>query len=441
MVDWYILLFIAFTLVILFIDKIGSHRSVYEYTNKKEVGLSGGTFSLVIPYMTGPTFLLPFFFTLKGGASSFFIFIVTPLIMYSILRNMINSQERIANILPDQITGGKENVITFLIFGISSIGSILIQTALMAMLFKAFFHQPAILGVFLLLTFSYVLFGLGGREGVNRVGSLLLMGILFVSSFTVLTLYLQTGTGGVYQQIVKTYDGIFNGSLGANILYFLTFILVMSGQIFTSYYFWESVQAIRPNHRISALKYSSFSWAALLLSFTGFSIYLIAHTDTFSALQLMEAVTQSNSIMSHIFIYASISMLAVGIGHSLYSMLALYLRILAAMQTQRSSHHTLKQTYLFGLILMFFIGMAGINLSASFTEWLPYFVSFFSSAAVPFFYVLVQKRFSRRHFALTVGMMSMAGFPISSMINEIWLVAPAAAVLTFVVHMIGSKFN
>ncbi|MBT2680621.1 hypothetical protein J7E38_16550 [Bacillus sp. ISL-35] len=441
MVDWYLLLFIAFTLVILFIDKIGSQRSVYEYTNKKEVGLSGGTFSLVIPYMTGATFLFPFFFTLKGGASSFFIFMVSPLILYSILRNMIDSEERTAEILPDQITGGKENVITILIFGISSIGSIQIQTALMAMLFRDFLHQPAILGVFLFLTFSFVLFGLGGRDGVNKVGSLLLIGILFVISFTILTLYLQTGTGVVYQQIVKTYNGLFNGSFETNILYFLTFFLVMSGQIFTSYYFWESVKAIRPNHRISALRYSSFSWTALLLSFTGFSLYLMAHTDAFTALELIESVIQSNSIMSHIFIYAGISMLAAGTGHSLYSMLTIYLQIRSARQTQRSSYHTLKQTYLFGMILMFVIGMAGIQLSASFTEWLPYFVSFFSSAAVPFFYVLVKKRFSRRHFSLTAGMMSVAGFPISIMINEIWLVAPTAAALTFVVHMIGSKFN
>jgi hypothetical protein len=442
MFDWYLLLFLAFTMVILFIDKIGSHRSVYEYTNKMEVSLSDGTYSLVISYMTGATFIFPFFFTVKGGASSFFIFMISPLIIYSILRYMIDSQERINGILPDQITGGKENVFTILIFIISSGGSILIHTALMAILFKDFFHQPAILGVFLFLTFSFVLFGLGGRAGVNKAGSLLLIAILFIISFTVLTLYLQTGTGVVYQQILRTHNHIlFVGDFRVYLLYFLTFVLVMSGQIFTSYYFWESVKAIRPNHRLSALRYSSFSLAALLLSFTGFSIYLIAHNNAFTALKLIESVIQSNNIMSHIFIYAGIAMLAVGTGHSIYSMITIFLNIRSAGRTERSPHHILKQAYLLGIVLILVIGMAGLQLSESFKVWLPYFVSFFSSAAVPFLHVLIKRQFSRRHFTMTVGLMSLAGFPISALITNIWLVAPSAATLAFIVHMMGAKFK
>lgn len=441
MIDWYLLLFIAFTLVILLIDKIGSHRSAFEYTDRKEIGLSGGTYSLVIPYMTGATFLFPFFFTLKGGASSFFIFTLSPIILYLISRKMIVNQEKFDGILPDQMNfQDKKSPIVFLIFGISSIGSILIQSSLIVMLFKDVLHQPVNLGVFLFLIFCYVLFGLGGRSGVNKVGGLLLIGILFTISFTVLTLYLRTGTGVVYQQIVDSLGGIFSGSLMENFLYFLTFILVIAGQTFTSFYFWESVKAIRPKHRISALRYSAFSWIALLLSFTGFSMYLLSHADTLTALKLMESLIQSNSILSHIFIYVGISMFAVGTGHSTYSLLALFLSIRTIRQAQKSTHHILKQGYLFGIMILIIIGLTSIPLSKYLTEWLPYFLSFFSAAAVPFIYVLMKKHFTRRHFTFTVGVMSVAGFALSVMIADIWLIAPVTAALTFVVHFIFTKF-
>ncbi|WP_079505154.1 hypothetical protein [Mesobacillus jeotgali] len=442
MFDWYLLLFIAFTLVILCIDKIGSHRSIYEFTNRKEVGLSGGTYSLVIPYMTGATFLFPFLFTVKSGISSFFIFLISPLFLYIILRSMISSQERIDEMLPDQMNyTERKNIIPFFLFGISSLGSILIQTTLMVMLFQDFFKQPASLGIFLFLIFSFVLFGLGGRSGVNRVGNLLLIGILFTISFTVLILYLRTGTGIVYQQITRNFDGLYHGSIIENILCFLTFIFVMAGQTFTSVYFWESVSVIRPNHRISALRYSSFSWTALLLSFTGLSIYLLSNADTLTATELMKSVIRSNNILSHIFVYTGIAMLAVGTGHSLYSLLSLFLHLRTASHNQQSSYHTLKQAYLFGIVLVVVIGFTCINLSEFFTEWLPYFISFFTSAAVPFFYALVKNNFSRSHFAMTVGMMSIAGVPLSILISEIWLVAPITATLTICVHIVGNKFK
>ena len=211
MIDWYVLLFISFTLVILLIDKIGSHRSILEYTNAgKEVGLSGGTYSLVIQYITGATVFIPFLFTVNGGLSSFFIFTISSLILYFLLRKWTISQKGIDEILDSP---NKISTSVFLIFGFSSIGSILIQTSLMVILFRDFFNQSSYLGVFLFLIFSYVLFGLGGKFGVTRVGSLILIGVLFTISFTVLTLYLRTGTDAVYQRLMTSLEGTFSGSI------------------------------------------------------------------------------------------------------------------------------------------------------------------------------------------------------------------------------------
>ena len=41
--------------------------------------------------------------------------------------------------------------------------------------------------------------------GVTRVGSLILIGVLFTISFTVLTLYLRTGTEAVYQRLMINF--------------------------------------------------------------------------------------------------------------------------------------------------------------------------------------------------------------------------------------------
>jgi hypothetical protein len=438
MIDWYVLLFIAFTLVILLIDKIGSHRSVHEYTNAgKEVGLSGGTYSLVIQFMTGATVLLPIILTVQGGLSSFFIFTISSFILYLLLRKWTTSQKRI-----DEILDSPEKISTplFLIFGFSSIGSILIQTSLIVILFRDFFHQSSYLGVFLFLTFSYVLFGLGGKSGVIRVGSLVLIGVLFTISFIVLTLYLRTGADAVYQQFISSFDGIFSGSILENSSYFLSFILVMAGQTFTSFYFWDSVKRIKPNHRLSALRYSSFSWTALLLSYTAFTLYLLSPTQT--STQLLESVIQSNTLKSHIFIFTGISMLAVGTGHSLYSLVSLFLNVFTARQAQDSSSiRILKAGYLFGMIAVVILGLASILLSETLENWLPYLMSFFTSAAIPFFYIYVKDKFSLKHFAITVGLMSIAGLILAFTITDPWLVPPVTAALTFALHMMVTKFK
>lgn len=444
MIDWYVLLFIAFTLVILLIDKIGSHRSVHDFTNAgKEVGLSGGTYSLVIQYMTGVTVLVPFILTVRGGLLSFFIFTVSSFILYLLLRKWTISQEKINEILPDQSDSpDKINAAAFLIFGFSSIGSILIQISMVDILFRDFFHQTSYLGVFLFLVFSYVLFGLGGKLGVTRVGSLILIGVLFTISFTVLTLYLRTGINAVYDRLITNFEGIFSGSILKNSSYFLTFILVMAGQTFTSFYFWKTVKTVKPNHRLSALRYSSFSWTALLLSYTAFTMYLLSQIQAFSSIQLLESVIQSNTILSHIFIYTGISMLAVGTGQSLYSIVSLFLYIVSARQIQGSSpNRILKTGYFFGMIMMVMLGLAGVILSGSFVKWLPYFMSFYAAAAIPFFYVYVRDQFSLKHYSITVPLMTIASVFLNMTITDRWMVVPVTAVITLLLHMLVTRLR
>ncbi|UTE77469.1 hypothetical protein [Rossellomorea sp. KS-H15a] len=438
MIDWYVLLFIAFTLIILLIDKVGRYRSVHEFTNpEKEVGLAGGTYSLVIQYMTGATVLFPLILTAKGGLSSFFIFTGSSLILYLLVRKWVFSPDKMEVILHDPFhSPGKINAATFLIFGFSSMGNILIQTSLMIILFRDFFHQPSYLGVFLFLIFSYVLFGLGGKMGITRVGSLILIGVLFTMSFTVLTLYLRTGTEVVYQRFMTHFQGIFSGSILENGSYFLTFLFVMAGQTFTSVYFWESIKTIKPHHRLSALRYSSFSWTALLLSYTALTVYLLSQTKTSTSVQLLESMIQSNTIITPIFIYTGISMLAVGTGHSLYSIVSLFLQ-----HTQASSYRKLKTGYLFGVLMIVLLGLAGVLLAGSFETWLPYFMSFFASASIPFFYIVMKGPFSLKHFSLTVGLMSVAGIVINLTVTEVYMVVPVTVALTFVLHTLVTKFK
>src|SRR5574342_286265 len=96
MIDWYLLIFIAFTLVILFLEKIGSHRTIYDYMNPgKEMGLSEGTYSLLTQFLSGAPFLFPFILTGKGGLFSFFILSTVPFLLYFSLVKLTSSQERL----------------------------------------------------------------------------------------------------------------------------------------------------------------------------------------------------------------------------------------------------------------------------------------------------------------------------------------------------------
>lgn len=439
MIDWYLLIFIAFTLVILFIEKIGSHRTIYDYMNPgKEMGLSEGTYSLIIQFITGATFLFPFILTEKGGLSSFFILSIVPFLLYFLLVKLTSSQEWMNELFPFQLDSSMKATPFYLfIFAFSSLGSILIHTSLIAIIFRDLFQQPPILGVFLFLSFGFILFGLGGNYGVNKIGSLLIFAIFFIASFTALTIYLRTGIGLVYEQFNYYFNGVFSGSFTENGLSFLSFLFIMIGHTFTSFSFWSSMNIVKSNHRLSALRYSLFSWAALTLAFAVLTIFILVQTKALPLSQMM----QMNSLLSHIFTYIVIAMLAIGTGHALYSIVSLFLYAKSSQQTRPSSHQLLKQAYLVGIILSIIIGFAAVWLSPNIGAWLPYFVSFFSSAGVPFIFAYFKGSFHQKQYNLSVGVMWITGLWLSATIDNIWVIAPISALLSLIVQMIISKFK
>jgi hypothetical protein len=440
MIDWYILLFFAFSIVILFIDSIGSHRSIYEYVAGKETSLSGGTYSLVIQYLTGATFLFPFILTEKGGLSSFFIFSLTPIFVSVLIEKLASSQDRLNRFFPFQpLSQNKVNPYFIFLFGFAALGNIMIQTSLIAILFRDLFQSPPFLGVILFLSFSFILFGLGGWIGVNKVGTLLLFAVLFSISFTVLTLYLRTGIGAIQAQFSTRFEGLFNGSSSENILYLLTFLLVMVGQTFTSFYFWESLQNVKPKHRNSSVRYSAFTWAALLLAFAVLSIYWLVQGGHTDPLKVAGEIIQATSSVSHILIFTTIAILSVGTGHALYSVISMFLYLKSNHGGRSPSHQLIKQAYLFGLMICIVIGIAAVRFSGSFSDWLPYFISFFASAGVPFIFASFQRDFSYKHFILTLGLMSIAGPLLSTFLTNFWVLAPLSALLSFVFHLIFVK--
>ena len=74
------------------------------------------------------------------------------------------------------------------------------------------------------------------------------------------------------------------------------------------------------------------------------------------------------------------------------------------------------------------LGLAGVLLAGSFETWLPYFMSFFASAAIPFFYIYLKGQFSLKHFSLTVGLMSIAGLSLNMTVTDMYMVVPVTAV-------------
>jgi hypothetical protein len=443
MIDWYLLLFIAFTLVMVTIEKTGNHRNSYEYiVLGKNRGLSEGTYSLLIQFITGATFLFPLFLTDTFRFSSVLVMIVGALLVYIFLVNIINNEEIKHLILfPVQSSAESSSKPLFLfVFAFSNLGSIFIQTSLVAFLFQDLFKQSSFLGLSLYLGFCFLYFGLGGIFGVHRIGSILLYLSYFILSFTTLTLFLRSGIGTIFSRYQQQFSSLMGGSILEVFLCFSTFFLVMVGQICTSYYFWQSIHSVKENHRRSALRYSLFAWGALLLAFVVLTIFLSVRIGAPNLSGLLTTFTQIEPFFLLIITFLLLTLLVVGVGHNLYSIVSLFLMFRTQPKQKGSSFQMVKQAYLIGIVVCLLVGLVSAHYYENLTMWVPYYISFFASAGVPFLFVYVTGEFRGKAAFYTMVLMSIIAIELIQFLQNIWLIAPVSSGIAFIIHLLIRRF-
>jgi hypothetical protein len=443
MIDWYLLLFIAFTLVMITIEKTGNHRNSHDYVVlSKYRGLSEGTYSLLIQFLTGATFLLPLFLTESFRFSSVLVIIFGALFVYSLLVKIMDNEEIKNSILfPMQdSTKSAPRSLFLLVLAFSNLGSIFIQTSIVAFLFQDLFQQSSFLGLSLFLAFCFLYFGLGGIYGVYRIGSILLYLSFFILSFTTLTLFLQSGIGTIFTQYQSHFSSLLDGSILEVLFCFFTFILVMIGHLCTSYYFWQSVHLVKENHRRSALRYSLFSWGALLMAFVLLTIFLLVQTNTPNLSGLLASVSLMEPFLLLVITFLVVTLLAVGVGHNLYSIISLFL-MFRSQQNQKESYHLVKQAYLVGMVVCLVIGVASARFYENLSAWLPYFISFFASAGVPFLLVYFTGKFRKQTAFYTIVIMLIMAIVYIQFLPNIWVIAPVSCVIAFIIHLLIQRFK
>ena len=437
MIDWYTLLFFAFFLLFMIVEKTGSHRSPFEYiVTGQQIGLSGGTYSLLIQFMTGATFLFPLILTVEFQLLSVFLLFFVAIFLYFLL-NRIKENDDIMGVFLNLKEKGKMPFLLW-IFAFANVGNLFLQTGLIAYLFQNLFHQGLGVGVSLFLAFCFVYFGLGGYYGLSRIGSILLYASFFILSFTTLTLFLSTGIENVFEQYATHYTSLFSGSLFDVVFCFLTFSFVIIGQTCTSFYFWRSLTLIKENHRKSALRYSVFSWGSFLLAFVVLTITCLVRMDTPELANLLNLTKGMNPLLLHLVTYILFMLLVTGVGYNLYSVVSLFLIIKAGRidQVRERSNRLVKQGYLLALVVCFLVGVSAAVFYRNLITWIPLLLSFFASASVPFLLASVTGRFREKAAFFTVLVMAIATIPGIKLIENLWLIAPISGLMALIIYIL-----
>lgn len=442
MIDWYTLLFFAFFLLFMILEKTSSHRTPYEYiATGQQIGLSGGTYSLLIQFMTGATFLFPLFLTVEFQLLSVFLILLEAIFLYFLLIK-IKANVNITVAFLDQ-KKKREKPFLLWIFAIANLENLFLQTGLIAYLFHNLFQQSFGMGVSLFLAFCFVYFGLGGYFGLNRIGSILLYASFFILSFTTLTLFLNSGIGTVFEQYASHYSSLFSGGLFDSVFCFLTFSLVMVGQTCTSFYFWRSLTSIKENHQKSALRYSVFSWGAFLLAFVVLTTNFLVRVDTPELANLLDLAKTMNPFILHLVTYILFMLLVAGVGNNLYSIVSLFFIIKEGSTDQVGdrSHRLVKQGYLLGLIVCFLIGVSAAAFYRNLITLIPFFLSFFASASVPFLLASLTGRFREKAAFVTVLLMVIVAIGLIGLVENLWLIAPISGLTAFVIYTLIRRFE
>lgn len=417
MIDWYILLFIGFFVLILFIEKIGAHRSIHEYmVTSRELGLSAGTYGISLQFISGVTVAVPILSMQAFQLTTFPILIICTYGLYLLLNNIMTKEK------VKQVTDAKGNSHLWF-FAFSSMASLFVQFTILAYFLL---DVLSVGGIAIFISFCFVFFGLGGSYGVRKIGSTIFYAIFLVGVIVTLFLYLGEGVQTIYTK----YQGeMFSGNIADVIFASMTFVLVVFGQACTNLTFWQTASAVKSNHRVTVLRLSTFIWIAFMLSIFSFSFFLFVQN---------QAVKQMNQVIIHIIIFIVLGALAIGIGTSLFSLISVFLKIKSRDRTNHYAYRLLRHGYLIGVIACSVLGLLAIFLSESMSAWLPFFLGFFGAAGCPF---IIGRTFRAKNVTLIMVVMTLVSIGLTIWMEEIWLVAPIAALICCFVLFILEKYK
>ncbi|MDC3412095.1 hypothetical protein NC797_01655 [Aquibacillus sp. 3ASR75-11] len=442
MIDWYLVMFVAATILLVYIEKLGEHKIVFQYmAHSGEIGLSGGTYAVLIQFMSGATLFLPIYVTVQMKLYSVFMFVLGVLAIYILLARVISNikvtEEGPFSVLFKKRANVGDKRYFFIIAALSSFLSFLLHTFLVATLFFNIYEQSLTIGLSLFLFFCFTFFGLGGYFGVTKIGSKLVFGIFLSSVILSLSLFLKVGINSVYKQFTEIFPSLMDGSILENGLIVVTFVFVMFGQTCMNYYFWQSLHLIKVNHRLTVLRVSLFSWVALLLAYSALSIYILVQgTSSASLSRVLKTVVELESpFFPFVISLIWFSSLLVGAGTSLYSLVSLYLWMQNNNKKVLTTKQLLRKGYLVAMTVCLVTGFLSVYILSYTKEVLMVLAAFFSSIGFPFWFQSIFKKFNSKHYFFGVSLV----FPISIigvvLGFELWLITAVAVLFPCIIYL------
>ena len=437
--DTYFFLFIAFTILIFHIESMLKTRGVSEFLFRtKELGLSDGTYALAVQSLSFVTILFPFFWIKNFDLNAFFMLVIGLFVIYSIIHRLL-FDERVRFITFEKSikNEGPSEIRLKSIFYISSnILHVFVHLLIVSYLCSFFYPTQHLLSFSLFTIFTFSFFGLGGAYSQQKINVLIFFILYFLLVSVIFIFYLKFGTQTVLENYQSNHLQLFQFNFLQQIQSIVMFVLVTLGSIISNEQFFNSLQAINQKHRLSAVRFSSFSVSALYFAMAVLTIFYVGQFENLSAQELIE----KHPLTIQIIVLITFSIMSIGIGHSFFSIVKGISVAIDGGKNSFSKRHiqTLYGTELIGIIVLSIF--AFLNTS-SIQVWLNIWIVVISSIAVSFIFFLTHRKRSENG-AIKASIISMSiGWIVAIIYIDTMKALAITIIVSSVLHVGVVKFK
>lgn len=429
--DMYFFLFIAFTILIFHIESMLKTRGVSEFLfSPKELGLSDGTYALAVQSLSFVTILFPFFWIKNFDLNAFFMLVIGLFVIYSIIHRLLFDERlRFISLEKSMKNEGQSEIRLKSIFYISSnFLHIFVHLLIVSYLCSFFYPTQHLLSFSLFTIFTFSFFGLGGVYSQQKINVSIFFILYFLLVSVILIFYLKFGTQTVLEKYQSYHLQLFQFNFLQQIQSIVMFVLVTLGSFISNEQFFNSFQTINQKHRLSAVRFSSFSVSALYFAMAVLTIFYVGQFENLSIQELIE----KHPFTLQIIVLIALSIMSIGMGHSFFSMVKGIIIAIDGGKNSFSKRHVQKLygTELIGIIVLSIFAFLFTN---SIQLWLNIWIVVISSIAVSFILFLTHRKGSE-HEAITASIISMV---IGGIVAIVYIDTMKALAITIILSLIS----
>jgi hypothetical protein len=350
MMDWYVILFVAITLLIFYMKEFGEHPDSAGYIKDRAiVPVSTGTMQMLFRLMTGTFLFIPFYFTVSFGyMAGLALALSGGIVMYMFstrveeLSGKVTLIENRHDFLKSKFS--EKGLIAF--YGLMLIAAaegLIISTLLAYEFLKQAFEISSIIAAMPILFFSFIFAGMGGIRGMRKIGTWLIMMFFIGISVIPLSAFLINGAKPIY--ITLYAENSNNLDIKHLLIGALLFMPVIAGHLMVYLLMSHDLMSIKRNRVRISIGLSSICWSSIPLAISLIVLYLLAITGSKTTAGLLAGLQEHMPVfLVYILVFVVLSSLATGIGLSLFRMSSMLL-------TVYKGKAAVQRGYLFSMLL------------------------------------------------------------------------------------------